>query len=84
MHCDWLQKATGHEAMCQGLRETACKYRSINPCGNTIIDTHVGPRAEYERLKLLCKHLCLQCVHHCWLSRVNLFIKVSLLTHGPF
>ena len=24
MHCDWLQKVTGHEAMCQGLRETAC------------------------------------------------------------
>ena len=25
MHCDWLKKVTGHEAMCQGLRETACK-----------------------------------------------------------
>ena len=26
MHCDLLKKVTGHEAMCQGLRETACKY----------------------------------------------------------
>ena len=25
MPCDWLQKVTGHEAMCQGLRETACQ-----------------------------------------------------------
>ena len=25
MHCDWLQKVTGHETMCQGLRETACQ-----------------------------------------------------------
>ena len=25
MHCDWLQKVTGHKAMCQGLRETACQ-----------------------------------------------------------
>ena len=25
MHCDWLQKVTSYEAMCQGLRETACK-----------------------------------------------------------
>ena len=28
MHCDWLKKVTGHEAMCQGLRETACKSTS--------------------------------------------------------
>ena len=28
MHFDWLQKVTGHEAMRQGLRETACKYCS--------------------------------------------------------
>ena len=28
MHCDWLKKVTGHEAMCQGLRETAWKYLS--------------------------------------------------------
>ena len=28
MHCDWLKKVTGHETMCQGLCETACKIGS--------------------------------------------------------
>ena len=31
MHCDWLKKVTGHEAMCQGLRETACKLELRAP-----------------------------------------------------
>ena len=26
---DWIKKVTGHEAMCQGLRETACKSNSF-------------------------------------------------------
>ena len=37
MHCDLLKKVTGHEAMFQGLRETACKYE-INIL--QILNTH--------------------------------------------
>ena len=31
MYCNWLQHVTGHEAMCQGLRETACECFFYSP-----------------------------------------------------